>query len=65
MYLHARSWGIQPSEFWAMTINEWWLEYDSKLENDTSKYAGKLTKSDVEELKDWMEKRDGRTRNAS
>jgi len=61
MYLYARSWGIQPSEFWAMTLNEWWCEYDSKAENSEGKFAGKLTKRDVDELKDWMEKKNGRT----
>jgi hypothetical protein len=59
MYLHARSWGIQPSEFWSMTMNEWWCEYDFKLERDTTKYAGKLTKSDVDDLKAWMEEKNG------
>jgi hypothetical protein len=61
MYLLARSWGIQPSEFWAMTLNEWWCEYDSKAQQDTSKYAGRLTQGDIDDLKDWMDKKDGRT----
>lgn len=26
MYVAARGWGIQPSEFWEMTIREWLLE---------------------------------------
>lgn len=26
MLLAARSWGIQPSEFWEMTLSEWLLE---------------------------------------
>lgn len=26
MYTSARSWGIQPSEFWDMTISEWLVE---------------------------------------
>jgi hypothetical protein len=55
MYLNARSWGIQPSEFWAMTLNEWWCEYDNKSQ-DKSKYAGRLTKGDVEDLQEWMNK---------
>jgi hypothetical protein len=56
MYLWAREWGIQPSEFWGMTIPEWWLEYDMKAPKaagDT--YAGNLTRADVEELKELLE----------
>lgn len=26
MYASAREWGIQPSEFWEMTLGEWLLE---------------------------------------
>lgn len=59
MYLWARSWGIQPSEFWSMTISEWWVEYESKAAfADSDKFAGKLTRSDVDELLDWV-KADG------
>jgi hypothetical protein len=62
MYLWARSWGIQPSEFWNMTINEWWAEYDHHAAATASgKFAGKLTQGAIDELKDWMDKKDGRT----
>jgi hypothetical protein len=55
MYLWARQWGIQPSEFWDMTISEWWLEYDLNAPSDPKeKYAGKLTRAEVEELKEYM-----------
>ncbi len=55
MYLWARQWGIQPGEFWDMTIPEWWLEYELKAPHETGeKYAGKLTRADVEELKEYM-----------
>lgn len=55
MYLWAREWGIQPSEFWAMTIPEWWLEYEVKAPKDPKDtYAGKLTRGDVEELKELL-----------
>jgi len=55
MYLWARQWGIQPSEFWGMTISEWWLEYDLNAPSDPKeKYAGKLTRAEVEELKEYM-----------
>jgi hypothetical protein len=30
-YKAARDWGIQPSEFWAMSVQEWWWEADSKI----------------------------------
>lgn len=26
MYVTARTWGIQPSEFWEMTMQEWLVE---------------------------------------
>mgnify|MGYP000040402196 CR=1 FL=1 len=28
MYVAARGWGIQPSEFWGMTMAEWFVEAD-------------------------------------
>lgn len=31
-YQAARSWGIQPSEFWNMAISDWWVELDAKIE---------------------------------
>lgn len=30
-YQAARSWGIQPSEFWALAISDWWVELDGKV----------------------------------
>lgn len=55
MYLWAREWGIQPSEFWEMTIPEWFLEYELKAPKDPKDtYAGKLTRADVEELKELL-----------
>lgn len=54
MYLWARQWGIQPSEFWEMTIPEWWLEYELNVKKDGEKFAGKLTRADVEELKELL-----------
>jgi hypothetical protein len=55
VYLHARAWGIQPSEFWAMTIGEWFLEYNFR-DKDSGTYAGSLTRADVDDLMDWMDK---------
>lgn len=54
MYLWAREWGIQPSEFWEMTISEWWAEYELRAPRDTGAFAGKLTRADVEELKEYL-----------
>ena len=37
-----------------MTINEWHAEYELKTDDQQDgKYAGKLTKSDVDELLEW------------
>ncbi len=54
MYLWARQWGIQPTEFWEMTIGEWWLEYDLKATDAKDKYAGTLTRGEVDELKELL-----------
>jgi hypothetical protein len=55
MYLYARDWGIQPSEFWNMTMSEWWVEYEAKAPAAKGeKFAGKLTRSDVDELNAWL-----------
>lgn len=54
MYLWARQWGIQPSEFWGMTMSEWWLEYDLHSSSKKDKYAGTLTRGEVEELKELL-----------
>ena len=32
MYLAAREWEIQPSEFWEMTMVEWMLEAQSRFD---------------------------------
>jgi hypothetical protein len=32
MYLTARSWGIQPGEFWGMTFSEYLLEAYSRMD---------------------------------
>lgn len=56
MYLAARSWGIQPSEFWDMTPAAFWLEYETRRPRDTDNdYAGSLTQADVDELRAWAE----------
>lgn len=60
MYLSAREWGIQPSEFWEMTIGEWLLEASSQWEKSQQ---GQLQKKKELWLEDaslsqdeWMKK---------
>lgn len=48
-----------------MTISEWWLEYHMHMDqieqmNEPKKYAGRLKQDDVDDLKAWMKKSDGR-----
>lgn len=60
MYLWAREWGIQPSEFWDMTLPEWFLEYELRAPKEKGEtYAGKLTRADVEELKEFIKNDSG------
>ena len=54
MYLSARAWGIQPSEFWDMTLPEFYAEFESRLPDQKGHHAGKLTDDDVAELKEYM-----------
>lgn len=30
-YQAARSWGMQPSEFWVLPVCDWWVELDGKI----------------------------------
>lgn len=57
MYLAARSWGIQPSEFWAMTPGEWMLEayHHADQEEKTPKPHGVLSHKEVHRLKGLLE----------
>lgn len=50
MYLCARGWDIQPSEFWNMTPGEWFAEYELRRPRGPGDYAGSLTQSDVDRL---------------
>lgn len=48
--------GIQPSEFWAMTLKEFLLDVIARApldDSDPSLYAGGLTRGQVEELMKW------------
>lgn len=48
MYVSARSWGIQPSEFWEMTFAEWLAE---AYENWRATPEGQL----AEKRQKWLE----------
>lgn len=55
MFQHAVQWGISPSEFWEMTIPEWFLLYEMNRPRDkTRDYAGNLVQSDVDELAEFL-----------
>jgi hypothetical protein len=43
------NWGILPSEFWKMTLAEWWLIFDVKRPVE-QKTHGSMTKSEVHSL---------------
>jgi len=47
----ARSWDMQPSEFWALTMREIILEGQMRRPRDkATDYAGSLTQGDIDEL---------------
>lgn len=52
MYLAARNWGIQPSEFWEMTMAEWFLEAGQYMEmqEQAPKVPGKLSDAEIARL---------------
>lgn len=53
LYLSARAWEIQPSEFWGMTMAEWFAEYEWR--NGDKQFAGTLTQADVDRLMEVAE----------
>lgn len=56
MYLAARSWGVQPGEYWDMTLGEFMAELEQRRPRDPANdYAGSLTRADVEDLMSWDE----------
>lgn len=56
MYLAARAWGVQPSEFWGMTMAEWFCEYEHNRPKDSQNdYAGDLTQADVDRLTELLD----------
>ena len=55
MYLSARQWGVSPSEFWGMTMAEWFCEYEFNRPRDkTTDFAGSLTQADVDRLTELL-----------
>ena len=54
MYLIARRWGWQPSEFWNATLAEWFLEFDAERPKAEGDFAGTLTQGDVDRLRDLV-----------
>lgn len=55
MFIMAHRWGIQPGEFWAMTIPEWFLLFDANRPRGDGDFAGTLTQADVDRLSDLIE----------
>ena len=45
-YTLAIEWGIQPSEFWNMSIAEWWWVFDSKYVKVRRETEGNYTTRD-------------------
>jgi hypothetical protein len=53
----ARAIELPPSEFWDMTLPEFLLEVEMKTPdgNETGKFAGRLTSSDIDDLLGFMD----------
>ena len=53
----ARSWGVQPSEFWGMTIGEWMLEatWHNGQHEKAPRRPGVLSAGEVDRLKALIE----------
>lgn len=60
-YKSARDWGIQPSEFWAMSVAEWWWEADAKirLSKKMTKGTGGISQADWEDARKRHKERMG------
>ena len=52
MFMGALAWDISPSEFWAMTMAEWFLIYETHRDRETVGKT-KLTRRDADELLEW------------
>lgn len=53
------NWSIAPSEFWAMSNEEWWWLYEATRPRDLERdYAGSLTESALEDIDEWISERE-------
>jgi len=57
MYVAARNWGIQPSEFWDMTMVEWFAEaqFHQRQNEGQKPVKGHLSDQEVDRLKLLLE----------
>lgn len=46
-------WHIQPSEFWAMTMREFWWMFDAR--KPRKQHVGGMTDAEMDELKDALD----------
>ena len=52
----ARGWGLSPTDFWDMTLPEFFAEYDTReYYKPNDKFAGKMSQAQVDELTEWAE----------
>jgi hypothetical protein len=57
MYVTARQWGIQPSEFWDMTMVEWFVEaqFHQGQSEKAPKQKGVLSQAEIDRLSALLE----------
>jgi len=55
-YTTARAWDMQPSEFWALSPYDFWLEFDVRMESQQSS-AGGPTYKDFERVRELHRKK--------
>lgn len=58
MYQAARGWGVQPSEFWGMTLGEWFAEAEMAIEQADRlphRPGSKLSRADIRNIQADME----------
>lgn len=57
MYVTARHWGIQPSEFWDMTMVEWFAEaqFHQRQNEGQKPIKGHLSDAEIDRLSALLE----------
>ena len=50
-------WQLAPSEFWAMTLREWWAVFDVRRA-DRERVSKRLTKRQADDLLAWCAEED-------